>query len=223
MHLKEPPERPSCLRHVHLKLGQQTDEPLEALLLPVDPEEVYLFEGVHHPGDVVGPSVVTARTGLLDLLVPVGDALEDGGEGGDPDPSAHQDRVLRPVNVAARGPEGAVHHDLQRPLGGDPNDGAHIRLVFDQAVVSLKMLIEFVGPVTHASDVDAEVVGILGGGADCEWMPLKACNLGNLNTDSLGFFIHQKGRVHKNSGGGFILGEKALKWKDDQKFCAPNF
>ena len=46
------------------------------------------------------------------LPAPVGDGLEDGGEGCDPDAGAHQHRVLRPVDVAARRPERSINHDL---------------------------------------------------------------------------------------------------------------
>ena len=42
-----------------------------------------------------------------DLLVPVGDGLEDGGEGGDADAGADEHGVLGPVDVGGGGAEGA--------------------------------------------------------------------------------------------------------------------
>ena len=69
MHLQEPPQHPAHLGHLQLQLGEQTDEPLEALLVPVDPEEIDLFERMHHTRDLLCPGVLTLRTFLLHLAI----------------------------------------------------------------------------------------------------------------------------------------------------------
>ena len=40
-----------CL--LHLQLGEKADEPLEALLVPVDPEEVHLAQAEHRVAQLV--------------------------------------------------------------------------------------------------------------------------------------------------------------------------
>ena len=69
MHLQEPPQHPAHLGHLQLQLGEQTDEPLEALLVPVDPEEIDLLERIHHTGDLLRPGVLTFGTALLYLAI----------------------------------------------------------------------------------------------------------------------------------------------------------
>ena len=55
---------------LELQLGEQVDEPLEALLVPVDPDEVDLPEVEHASLDLVRPAVVAARARVLDIKVP---------------------------------------------------------------------------------------------------------------------------------------------------------
>ena len=87
MHLQHAAQRPAGLGHLELQLGQQTHEPLETLLISVDPEEInlwsrrinktiaasifsHLLEVEHVGGDVIAPLVVTLGTLFLDLPVP---------------------------------------------------------------------------------------------------------------------------------------------------------
>ena len=66
-----------------LQPGQEVYKPLEAGVVPVDPEEVDLLE-IEHVGHVLtGPAVTTLGTGGLTAQVPVHDGLQDGGEGSD--------------------------------------------------------------------------------------------------------------------------------------------
>ena len=46
---------------LHLQLGEKVDEPLEALLVPVDPEEVHLLQAEHGVLQLVRPLVLTPR------------------------------------------------------------------------------------------------------------------------------------------------------------------
>ena len=89
MHLEEPAQLATMLLLLRLEVGEQVDEPLEALLVSVDPEEVHLnrikglyipelyqrllsdlLEVEHAGGDVIAPLIVTLGTLLLDLPVP---------------------------------------------------------------------------------------------------------------------------------------------------------
>ncbi len=46
---------------LHLQLGEKVDEPLEALLVPVDPEEVHLLQAEHGVLQLVRPLVLTPK------------------------------------------------------------------------------------------------------------------------------------------------------------------
>ena len=100
VHLQEVAHLPTLLPLLRLQLGEQADEPLEALVLPVDPDEVHLPQVEHARVDLARPAVVAVGTGPLDLQVSVDDRLENGGKGGDADPSANQNRMFCPVDVA---------------------------------------------------------------------------------------------------------------------------
>ena len=65
VHVQEPLHGASLLRLLDLQLGEQGDEPLEAALLPVDPEEVHLTQLHHLALEVVCPPV-----GALGARVP---------------------------------------------------------------------------------------------------------------------------------------------------------
>ena len=83
VHVQEPLHMAALLLLLDLQLGQQVDEPLEAGVVPVDPEEVDLLQ-VEHVGHVLtGPAVTALGTGRLVAPVPVHDRLQDGGEGCD--------------------------------------------------------------------------------------------------------------------------------------------
>ena len=83
VHVQEPLHVAALLLLLDLQLGQEVDEPLEAGVVPVDPEEVDLLE-IEHVGHVLtGPGVITLGTDSLSGPVSVHDGLEDGGEGCD--------------------------------------------------------------------------------------------------------------------------------------------
>lgn len=65
VHVQEPLHGASLLRLLDLQLGEEGDEPLEAALLPVDPEEVHLAQLHHLALEVIGPPV-----GALGARVP---------------------------------------------------------------------------------------------------------------------------------------------------------
>ena len=69
-HLEEPVQLRTVLLLLRLQLGEQVDEPLEALLVPVDPDEVDLPQVEHPSLDLVRPAVVAARARVLDIKVP---------------------------------------------------------------------------------------------------------------------------------------------------------
>ena len=77
VHLQEPAHTAPILLLLYLQLGQQVHKPLEALLVPVDPEEVHLLEFEHARLHVIGPSVAAIWTGLFDLPVAMHYGLED--------------------------------------------------------------------------------------------------------------------------------------------------
>lgn len=65
VHVQEPLHGASLLCLLDLKLGEETDEPLEGSLLSVDPEEVH-FPQVHHLRfEIIGPAI-----GALGTRVP---------------------------------------------------------------------------------------------------------------------------------------------------------
>ena len=73
VHVQEPVHVSAVLLLLYLQLGQEVDEPLEAGVVPVDPEEVDLLE-VGHVGHVVtGPGVATLGAGRLTAKVSVHD------------------------------------------------------------------------------------------------------------------------------------------------------
>ena len=83
VHVQEPVHVAALLLLLYLQRGQEVDEPLEAGVVPVDPEEVDLLE-VEHVGHVLTcPGVTTLGTGGLTAQVSVHDGLQDGGEGSD--------------------------------------------------------------------------------------------------------------------------------------------
>ena len=65
VHVQEPLHGAALLRLLDLQLGQEGNEPLEAALLPVDPEEVHLAQLHHLALEVIGPPV-----GALGARVP---------------------------------------------------------------------------------------------------------------------------------------------------------
>ena len=56
---------------LRLEVGEQVDEPLEALLVSVDPDEVHLPQVEHTPFDLVSPTLATAWARVLDIEEPV--------------------------------------------------------------------------------------------------------------------------------------------------------
>ena len=57
MHVKKPLHGTALLRLLYLKLGEETDEPLERSLLSVDPEEIH-FPQVHNLRfEIIGPAI----------------------------------------------------------------------------------------------------------------------------------------------------------------------
>ena len=85
-----------------LEPGEKVEELLEALLVPVHPDEVHLPQVEHASLHPVAPGVVAAWASRLHLQVSAHNGLEDGGKGSDADPSANQDGVFRPEDVARR-------------------------------------------------------------------------------------------------------------------------
>ena len=71
VHVEEPLHGAALLRLLDLQLREEGDEPLEAALLPVDPEEVHLAQLHHLVLEVVGPPV-----GALGTRVPCGPVPE---------------------------------------------------------------------------------------------------------------------------------------------------
>ena len=71
VHVEEPLHGAALLRLLDLQLREEGDEPLEAALLPVDPEEVHLAQLHHLVLEVVGPPV-----GALGTRVPCGPVSE---------------------------------------------------------------------------------------------------------------------------------------------------
>ncbi len=96
-----------------LHLVQQADEPLEGLLVAVDPEEVHLGEVAQRLAQVVGPAVVAVGTLPANLHVPEHDGLQHRREGSDPDPGGHQDGVLGLEEAGRGGAEGTLKLDLE--------------------------------------------------------------------------------------------------------------
>ena len=70
VHLEEPAELPPVLLLLGLQLGEQVDEPLKALLVAVDPDEVNFLEVEHASLNWVRPAVAAAGAGVLDIEVP---------------------------------------------------------------------------------------------------------------------------------------------------------
>ena len=72
VHLEKPAELPALvLLLLRLQLGEQVDEPLKALLVSVDPDEVDFFEVEHASLDCVRPTVVAVGARVLDIEIPV--------------------------------------------------------------------------------------------------------------------------------------------------------
>ena len=71
MHLEEPAQLATMLLLLRLEVGEQVDEPLEALLVSVDPDEVHLPQVEHAPFDLVSPTLATAWARVLDIEEPV--------------------------------------------------------------------------------------------------------------------------------------------------------
>ena len=63
------------LLRLRLELLEQVDEPLEALLVSVDPDEVHLPQVEHAPFDLVSPTLATSWAPVLDIEEPVGKQL----------------------------------------------------------------------------------------------------------------------------------------------------
>ena len=76
VHVQEPRHRATVLLLLDLQLGQQVHEPLEALLVAVDPEEVDLAQVEHVGGEVVAPPVLALRALPLHQPVTVHDGLK---------------------------------------------------------------------------------------------------------------------------------------------------
>ena len=66
--------------------------------------------------------------------------------------------MLGSVNIAGGRTKRSVNHDLKRLLWVD-HEGDCLVIVW---LVGIEVLIQFVGPMADTSDVDTEVVGILG-------------------------------------------------------------
>ena len=75
MHLEEPAQLATMLLLLRLELLEQVDEPLEALLVSVDPDEVHLPQVEHAPFDLVSPTLATTWAPVLDIEEPVGKQL----------------------------------------------------------------------------------------------------------------------------------------------------
>ena len=71
MHLEEPAQLATMLLLLRLEVGEQVDEPLEALLVSVDPDEVHLPQVEHAPFDLVNPTLATTWARVLDIEEPV--------------------------------------------------------------------------------------------------------------------------------------------------------
>ena len=76
VHLEEVSHGAGLLRLLDLELGEELDEPLEALLVAVDPEEVDLAQVEHVGGEVVAPPVLALRALPLHQPVTVHDGLK---------------------------------------------------------------------------------------------------------------------------------------------------
>ena len=92
---------------VALELGEQLREPLEGVLIPVDPDEVHTLE--------LGAAVAVAP--------PPRDRLEDRGERGDADPRPDHHGDLGVEDVGARGAVRSVDASEQRRHGSVPGSG----------------------------------------------------------------------------------------------------
>ena len=77
MHLEEPAQLATMLLLLRLEVGEQVDEPLEALLVSVDPDEVHLPQVEHAPFDLVSPTLATTWARVLDIEEPVGKQLQN--------------------------------------------------------------------------------------------------------------------------------------------------
>ena len=77
MHLEEPAQLATMLLLLRLEVGEQVDEPLEALLVSVDPDEVHLPQVEHAPFDLVSPTLTTTWARVLDIEEPVGKQLQN--------------------------------------------------------------------------------------------------------------------------------------------------
>ena len=75
MSLEEPAQLATMLLLLRLEVGEQVDEPLEALLVSVDPDEVHLPQVEHAPFDLVTPTLATTWACVLDVEEPVGKQL----------------------------------------------------------------------------------------------------------------------------------------------------
>ena len=86
------------LELLRLELTEELDEPLERLVVPVDPDEVDPLERLLL--DVVVPLVAAFGAALEGFDVPEPDALKNAGERRDTDSACDEDRVLRVEDVA---------------------------------------------------------------------------------------------------------------------------
>ena len=75
VHLEEVPHGAGLLCLLDLELREELDEPLEALLVAVDPEEVDLAQVEHVGRQVVAPPVLALGALALHQPVPVHDGL----------------------------------------------------------------------------------------------------------------------------------------------------
>ena len=75
MHLKEVSHGTGLFGLLNLECGEEIDEPLEALLISVDPEKIYLPQ-VQHGLHVLTPLMVTSWALSFHLPISVHDGLQ---------------------------------------------------------------------------------------------------------------------------------------------------
>ncbi len=96
--------------------AQEFQEPLERLLVAVDPEKVHLPKTLHRLAEIGQPSQMAPGALPFRLAIPEHERLQDGGEGGDTDAGGDEDGVLGLEDVARGSAERSVQVDLQHVL-----------------------------------------------------------------------------------------------------------
>ena len=155
--------------------------------------------------------MVAARALLLHLLVPLSDRLQDRSKRSDTNARPNKHGMFRPVYVAGGRPKRSVNKDVQCwKTSGLLSSQLWHHIISMICLLILEVIVKLVRPLTDPPDMDAEGILHLERSimlevlflhfhlrcrTDCERMPLKSRNLGDLDEDPVARAVVELGRL----------------------------